>query len=145
MLRVVGIDFWEPALNLARKNLAPSGVAERVEFRLQRVEHLDDERVFTLAWLPGPFIAEEILALVLERVHRALAPGGWLIFGLYVPPPNKLGEAITNLRIVRSGGHPWTTQEAMKRLEAAGFERIESVLPSPSIIFVLGQRPEISN
>ena len=30
-LRVVGIDSWEPALILARKNLAQSGVVERVE------------------------------------------------------------------------------------------------------------------
>lgn len=37
-LRVVGIDFWEPALNLARKNLTQSGVAARMELRLQRIE-----------------------------------------------------------------------------------------------------------
>jgi hypothetical protein len=29
----------------------------------------------------------------LERVYKALAPGGWLVFGLYAPPPNALGEA----------------------------------------------------
>src|SRR5215469_2171327 len=34
-LRVVGIDPWEPALSLAHKNLAGSGVEERVELRLQ--------------------------------------------------------------------------------------------------------------
>lgn len=37
-LRVVGIDSWEAALILARKNLAQSDVAERVELRSQRVE-----------------------------------------------------------------------------------------------------------
>jgi ribosomal protein L11 methylase PrmA len=29
--RVVGIDLWEPALSLARKNLAASGVRERLQ------------------------------------------------------------------------------------------------------------------
>jgi len=141
-MRVVGIDSWEPALALARKNLDRSGVAERVEFRSQRVEHLDEENIFTLAWLPGPFLAAEILAVALERVYRALAPGGWLIFGLHVRPPNELAEALTNLRIVRWGGHPWTTTEVEQRLKALKFERIEAVSPSPPIMFVLGQRPD---
>ena len=142
-LRVVGIDSWEAALILARKNLAQSGVAERVELRSQRVEQLDDEKIFTLAWLPGPFIAAELMALALERVYRALAPGGWLIIGLYVQPSDKLGQALTNLRVVRSGGHPWTTRELEDRLEALGFDRIEALSPSPPIMFVLGQRPDL--
>jgi hypothetical protein len=45
------------------------------------------------------------------------------------------------LRIVRCGGHPWTTQEVEERLNALGFGRIEALSPSPSIMFVLGQRP----
>jgi hypothetical protein len=89
-------------LALASKNLAQSGVAERVELRSQRVEHLNDKTIFTLAWLPGPFIAAEIITLVLECIHRALTPGGWLIFGLHAPPRDTLGQALANLRIVRS-------------------------------------------
>jgi SAM-dependent methyltransferase len=140
-LRVVGIDSWKPALTLAQKNLSQSGVAERVEFRPQRVEHLDEEKTFTLAWLPGPFIPEEILATALERIYRALVPGGWLIFGFNPHPPSALGKALTNLRIVRGGGHPWTTKEVEERLDAFGFERVEAFSPSPSIVLVLGQRP----
>jgi precorrin-6B methylase 2 len=139
-LRVVGIDSWEPALTLARKNLAQSGVADRIELRSQAVERLNDERMFTLAWLPGPFIAAEIVDVALERIYRALAPGGWVIFGLYLQPPDKLGEALTNLRIVRGGGHPWKTTQVEERLKAAGFEQIDAVSPSPSVMFVLGQR-----
>jgi methylase of polypeptide subunit release factors len=41
-LRVVGIDPWQPALALARENLAKSGVADRVDLRLRCVEDLDD-------------------------------------------------------------------------------------------------------
>ena len=140
--RVVGIDSWKPALALASKNLAQSGVAERVELRSQRVEHLNDKTIFTLAWLPGPFIAAEIVTLVLERIHRALTPGGWLIFGLHAPPTDALGQALANLRIVRSGGHPWTIREVEERLDTQGFERIEAFSPSPSITLVLGQRPD---
>ena len=141
-VRVVGIDSWEPALVLARKNLSRSGVAERVEFRSQRVEDLDDQAIFTLAWLPGPFIAAEIITVALERIDRALTPGGWLIFGLLARPEDPLGEALSNLRIVRSGGHPWTIREVEERLGAQGFERIEAFSPAPSIMLVLSQRTD---
>src|SRR5262249_3327863 len=56
-MRVVGIDVWEPALALARDNLAANDARERIELRHQRVEQLNDVAAFTLAWLPGPFIA----------------------------------------------------------------------------------------
>jgi precorrin-6B methylase 2 len=139
--RVVGLDPWEPALVLARKNLAQSGVAERVEFRAQPVELLQEEAAFTLAWLPGPFIAAEIVDRALERVHCALEPGGWLIFGFNPPPPTSLAEAVASLRIVRSGGHPWTSKEIEKKLRAKGFEQIEAYSPAPPILFVVGRRP----
>jgi SAM-dependent methyltransferase len=140
-LRVVGIDSWEPALSLARSNLSRSDVEERVEFRFQKLEQLADDAVFTLAWLPGPFIAAETMGVALKRIYQALAPGGWLIFGLYPPVPTALGNALTNLRVVRSGGHPWTANQAMEQLQALGFERIETLSPSPAVLFVLGQRP----
>ena len=63
------------------------------------------------------------------------------IFGLNPRPASVLGEALTNLRIVRWGGHPWTTKEVEERLNALGFERFEAVLPSPPVLFVLGQKP----
>lgn len=140
-LRVVGIDSWEPALNFARKNLAQSDVAERVELRLQKIEELDDDAIFSLAWLPGPFIAAETMVPALERVYQALAPGGWLLIGIYPPPPDELGQALTNLRIVRSGGHPWTPNQLKEQLLPLGFERIETFSPSPAVSLILAQRP----
>ena len=107
-LRVVGIDPWEPALALARKNLAASGVAERVELRSQGGQFLQEEAAFTLAWLPGPFIPEEIAEQALERVHRALVPGGWLILGFNPSLPGPLAEATT---IIWKWGRAPTTLE----------------------------------
>jgi SAM-dependent methyltransferase len=139
-LYVIGVDSWQPALDLARKNLAQSSVAERVEFRLQRIEELTDEAVFALAWLPAPFIGEEAMVIALERVYQALQPGGWLIVGLYPPPPDELGQILTKLRIVRCGGRPWTATEIEERLRTLGFESIETFSPMPPVLFVLGRR-----
>lgn len=139
-LHAVGIDSWEPALILARKNLAQSSLAERVEFRLQRIEELGDETIFSLAWLPAPFIGEEAMVIALGRVYQALQPGGWLIVGLYPPPPDELGQILTKLRIVRSGGHPWMATGIEERMRTLGFENIETFSPMPPVLFVLGRR-----
>jgi SAM-dependent methyltransferase len=139
-LHVVGVDSWLPALDLARKNLAQSSVGKRVEFRLQRIEELTDEAVFTLAWLPAPFIGEEVMLIAFERVYQALQPGGWLIVGLYPPPPDELGQVLTKLRIVRSGGYPWMATEIEERMRILGFENIERFAPIPPVLFVLGRR-----
>ena len=136
----MGVDSWQPALDLARKNLAQSSLAERVEFRLQKIEELTDQAVFTLAWLPAPFVGEEAMVLALERVYQALQPGGWLIVGLYPPPPDELGQILTKLRIVRSGGHPWMATEIQDRLRTLGFDSIETFSPMPPVLFVLGRR-----
>jgi ubiquinone/menaquinone biosynthesis C-methylase UbiE len=140
-LRVVGIDPWEPALTLARENLGASEVVERVEFRRQSVELLQEEAAFSLAWLPGPFIAAEFADRALERVHRALVPGGWLIFGSNPPLPGPLAEALASLRIVRSGGYPWTAKEVEEKLRTNGFDQIQVYSPASPILFVAGRRP----
>jgi precorrin-6B methylase 2 len=141
-LRVVGIDPWEPALILARKNLAQSGFADRVEFRPLGVERLEEKGTFTVAWLPGPFISAEVMDRALERIRCALAPGGWLIFGFYPLPNAPLEHALTCLRIMRSGGYPWTSKEVEDKLRAFVFEQIEVHSPAPPVTLVVAQRPK---
>jgi SAM-dependent methyltransferase len=142
-LRVVGIDVSEPALAMARENIARSQFADRIELRTQAVEQLDDASVYTAAFFPGPFIAPEITRDALDRVCRALVPAGWLIFALWAAAEDPLAAAVANLRIVRSGGHPWASTEVEDLLRAADFARIEALpnegMGSP-LSFVIGQR-----
>lgn len=135
-LRVVGIDPWEPSLALARQNLLESGVADRIELRAQRLEELSDHETFTLVWLPGPFLAAEILPAALASAHRALKPEGWLVFGLFEASADPLGKALTALRAVRSGGQPWDSREVEAQLHRAGFAQIRSFTPAnlPSLV-----------
>jgi precorrin-6B methylase 2 len=143
-LRVVGLDPWEPALELARRNRAQSEVADRVEFRPQRVEQLEETAIVNLAWLPGPFIARKTLDQALASVHRALAPGGWLIFGLAAAAEDPLEEALVRLRITRCGGHPWTPEEVTGHLRRSDFTEIETFLPRIPVRFVIARRAAIS-
>jgi precorrin-6B methylase 2 len=141
-LDVVGIDIWEPALALAQKNCADSGLSQRIALHRRDVRQLDERNAFSVVWLPGPFIPREIVESALERARDAICPGGWVVFGLYAPAPDPLGEALKNLRIVRSGGHPWSAAEVETRLAALGFEQVEAFAPGPPILFVVGQRPD---
>ena len=104
---VVGIDSWEPALALARKKLAQSDFAERVELRSQRaVEHSMTTRHL--------FVGVAFRTIYRCR-NRGDSTGGHspstrarrlAHIGLHARPTDALGEALTNLRIVRSGSHP---------------------------------------
>jgi SAM-dependent methyltransferase len=139
--RVVGIDRHEPALELARANVAASGMEKRIELRRQSVEQLEDVEAFTIAWLAGPFLPPGVVAAALERCRRALLPGGWLVFGLFLPPSEAFGPALNALQIVRDGGYPWTKAEIEERLRALGFTQIESYSSVPPMLHVVGRKP----
>jgi hypothetical protein len=74
-----------------------------------------------------------------------LSREGGLWFGFYTPAPSELGEALNRLRAVRSGGHQWTAIEAMDQIRSLGFGLVETVSPSPALLFVLGQRAKAAN
>ena len=141
-LRAVGIDPWDPALALARRNVTSAGLADRVELRHQGVEELRDEEVFDLAWVSGPFLPRDVLDVAVERVHRALRPEGWAILGAY-RGAGDLGMALARLRTVRSGGSVLSAEETAALLEGAGFVDVR-VLPedtwAPGLLIV-GRHP----
>ena len=72
--RVVGIDVLPRALDLAQQTIVARGLQGRLEVRLQPVQELSDEARFDLAWMPAPFLPEEIFRDGLRHVHDALRP-----------------------------------------------------------------------
>ena len=129
-LRVVGIDVWAPSLALARKNVADAGLQKRVELREQPGEELSDERAFDLAWIPAPFVPPHALGRLVERVYRALKPGGWLLFAAAKPGEDLRGAALRFL-ISLYGGAPSSTQpEIEKFLAEKGLVEVKT-LPGP--------------
>jgi predicted O-methyltransferase YrrM len=119
---VVGVDVWTPSLALARQNVESAGLADRIELREQDVTTLNDEAAFDLVWVPAPFLPRAIVAETLTHSRRALKPGGWLVFGAFAGPPDRVATLVNELRIVRAGGHPWTDAEAVAALRDAGFD-----------------------
>jgi SAM-dependent methyltransferase len=144
MLRIVGIDPWEPSLNLARQNLVDTAMTNRIELRMQGLEEIPHRDEFTFVWLPSPFLPPKIILSALAKIYAALKPGGWLVFGLFASPPDPLGRALTAFKVVRSGGHPWNDDEVEARMRDAGFEQVKSFAPTPLLRFTVGKRPNLT-
>jgi SAM-dependent methyltransferase len=141
-LKVVGIDIWEPSLQLARANIATAGMEGRVALRAQSIVDFDEKEAFTIVWYPAPFLPLEITPAAMDNVYQALVPGGWLVFGMFsAPPDDPLGGALRALRTVRCGGHPWKEPEVEERLGRLGFEEIETFSPGSLVTMVVGRKP----
>jgi SAM-dependent methyltransferase len=140
-LRVVGVDPWGPALELASAKVAEAGLEERIELRLGVVQQLPDTDEHDLAWVPTFFIAEDVLEAALERVLAALHAGGGAILGLYARPEHPLASAVADLRTVRQGGALVTPQELAGLMTRVGFADID-ILSDPAwpTVFAVGRR-----
>ena len=140
---IVGIDVWEPSLERARANVGGAGLDERITLRDQDLTALDDVDAFDCAWIPTFFLPDDVLKTGLARVMRALRPGGWVVLGVFLPPPDPLAEATMELRTIRGGGSVLDLDRAAELLEDAGFVAVhplERTMPMP-LGFVIGQRP----
>ena len=140
---VVGIDIWDPSLERARANVEGAGLGDRVSLRKQAVTELSDRAAFDCAWVPTFFLTEADLEKALPAIVDSLRPGGWVVLGLMLPPPDPLAAAIVELRTIRGGGCVVTTGRALELLEAAGATAAHSVPPQPPspLELVIGQRP----
>ena len=126
-LTVLGIDIFEAAAELATTNVRREGLQDRVEIRLQDVETLDGSERFDAIWLPLPFLPEAVVRRALPVAIGALRPGGWILPGTFTGPGDPLSELLTDLRTVRSGGHPWTPDEIIELLTDAGLSDAQEI------------------
>lgn len=140
---VVGVDVAEGPLALAHQNVTTEGLEDRVQLRRGDAAELSDEASFDLVWVPGPFLRRDLVPDVLEGAHRALRPGGWVVFGRYAGPDDPLAASLIELRVIRSGGHPWSALECERLLTDAGFADTTTPIRtwSAPMAFTLGRHP----
>jgi 2-polyprenyl-3-methyl-5-hydroxy-6-metoxy-1,4-benzoquinol methylase len=141
-LGVVGIDPHLPALMRARERVRAAGLQQRIELREQRAEALSDERAFDLVWVPSLFLPEASVATIIERVVRALRPGGWLLFPCLRATADPLASALARLRTAMFGGYRGGIDQAAQLLAAHELESVHA-LPAPATALtgmVVGRR-----
>jgi 2-polyprenyl-3-methyl-5-hydroxy-6-metoxy-1,4-benzoquinol methylase len=131
---VVGIDPWELSLELARQNVAASGVGSRITLRRTRIEDFEDDEGFDLVWMPVIFLSRAILEEAIRRAVAAMRPGAEIVLGRYTGSDDPLVGALGDLRTLRSGGTLLGPDDTRALLERAGLvdvREIERTWPAP--------------
>jgi len=139
-IKVDGIDIWEPALELARQNVAESPYADRVTVRNLDVAELDENNRYSLAWLPTMFLKREIIEAALDRIARASVSDAYLVAGIYTRPEDQFLALMADLRMLRSGGEISDPAEMKAMMEARGYVDI-GMSVTPVATFVFGRLP----
>ncbi|OAE48374.1 class I SAM-dependent methyltransferase [Agrobacterium tumefaciens] len=137
-LVVEGIDIWEPALEIARENIAQSEFKDRVTIRHLDVSDLDEHNKYSLAWLPTMFLRRETVEAAIDCIARASTKSAYLIAGLYTVPDDPFLALMANLRTLRSGGEITESSDIRKMMEARGYVDVQSS-ETPVATFVFGR------
>jgi precorrin-6B methylase 2 len=124
---VVGLDPWEPSLELARANVAAANLDARITLVASTVEAYEDANGFDLVWFPTFFVPEAVLDDALARVHAMTRSGGEVVLGAFETPEDPLSAVVDDLRTVRSGGTATNSADAAVRLVTAGFADVREV------------------
>lgn len=137
-VQVVGIDVFEPALQVARHEVLAAGRHDRVRIEHRSVADLSMSSRFALAWLPQPFFPRVDLLAGLSRIRSALRPGGWLV--MPIADPRAAGDSLLQQRIGQLqaeliGGGTMSVESARQALADAGFAEITTNdLPMGSVL-----------
>ena len=130
-LRVVGIDPWAASLAIARCNVQGAGLTPQIELREMGAEDLANSAAYDLAWIPSLFIPQGSIARIVDRVGRALRPGGWLLFPMLDPGDDALVAATARFRTALWGGSELSAPAVTTLLTGAGFVDVR-LLPGPA-------------
>lgn len=145
-LRVVGIDPFETALELARRNVVEAGLEGRITLRSALVQDLTEENCYDLAWVPVMFLPADVAAQGLHRVYAALRPGGWAVVGSLAAEGEGLQPAVLRLMSLLFGSGSLFPNHAAEMLSAADYEciRVLPATPGVPIRMIIGRRPATS-
>jgi hypothetical protein len=125
-LTIDGIDIWEPALALARRNVAASPFSNRIHLMLGDVAGLESGPRYTLVWLPTIFLKREVVEHALDRIVAASRHGSYLVAALYGRPQDPFLAVMSALRTLRSGGDLLETVELERMLRSRGYVDVKS-------------------
>jgi SAM-dependent methyltransferase len=149
-LVIDGLDIWEPALALARQNVAASPYAGRIRIQNLDIRQLAGDLCYSLIWLPTMFMRRNVLEQAIHRIALACVENAYLVAGSYTIPEDPAAASFVALRTFRSGGEPISHVTLEEMLRSEGFADVESIT-FPLATFTLGRfrgparsRPRVS-
>jgi len=120
-----------------------AGLASRIAVRREPVEDLTDEQAFDLAFLPQMFLSDAVIQDAVERIFRALRPGGWLLVAVLSPEGDGVTSAINRLKNLLWGGSMRGVNDLKPRLSDAGFDPVIRAPGGHSMRMICARRPNL--
>lgn len=121
----VGLDVLTDVLEVARAEVARSGLANSIELRLQSIADLHDQDRYDLAWVPQGFIPRAAFVNGIHNVFDALKPGGAMLVPVALHPDT---SEFARARLIHSahlaGGSTINPSELVELLQATGFTEL---------------------
>lgn len=147
-LEVVAVDLAQVLDGVTRQFAKRLGVEQRYEFREGDFHQVDfGSEEFDVAFLGHILHSEgpELSHTLLQRVHRALKPGGTLVVAEMVPDENKCEDMFANLfglnmLVHTHSGTVFSKSELEQMAKAAGFSSMEWVRAAAPYPIMLARR-----
>jgi predicted O-methyltransferase YrrM len=140
-LNVIALEPAEHPALIGEHHVREAGLSERIVIRRQRVEHLDDDDAFDLAFLPQMFLPDDVIAEAVDRIFRSLRPGGWLLVAAFVDEGNTVSSAINRLKNLLWGGTTRSTASLKPHLSESGFDPIIRAPGGRMLRMICARRP----
>jgi 2-polyprenyl-3-methyl-5-hydroxy-6-metoxy-1,4-benzoquinol methylase len=141
---VTAVD-WKNVLEVARENAKKFGVADRYKNLPGSIFDVDIGTGYDLILVPNflHHFDEPTIALLLNKLHRALKPGGKVATLEFVPEEDRVSPAVPAafaliMLAETPGGDAYTRAELEHMFDRAGFSRHEfhAMPPSPHSVLV---------
>ena len=122
-LSAVALEPAPHPAELGERHVRQAGLADRIAIRRERVEDLQEDKAFDLAFLPQMFLPDAIIEEALQRIFRALKPGGWLLVAVLSHEGQGTVSAVNRLKNLLWGGN---TRDVAQHQAASGIGRLRS-------------------
>ncbi len=140
-LNVIALEPAEHPARIGERHVREAGLSERIVIRRQRVEHLEDEKAFDLAFLPQMFLPDAIIPEAIDRIFRSLRPGGWLLMAAFMDEGNTVSAAANRLKSLLWGGGTRRAASLKPHLSASGFHPIIRAPGGRMLRMICARRP----
>jgi SAM-dependent methyltransferase len=142
-LKAVALEPAPHPAAIGRRHVQEAGLVDRIVIRQERVEDMEDERAFDLAFLPQMFLPDAIIQDAVERIFRSLKPGGWLLVAVLSHEGHGMLPAVNRLKNLLWGGSARDVTQLRPRLAAAGFDPVIRAPGGHALRMICARRPNL--
>jgi len=140
-LTAIALEPAEHPALIGERHVREAGLEARITLRRQRVEHMDDEQAFDLAFLPQMFLPDAVMSEATRRIFHSLRPGGWLLVAVLANEGHDVASSINRLKNLLWGGNTRSMANLKPYVVAAGFDPVIQAPGGRVLQMICARRP----